>query len=125
LFLPEPTNNKPMAGRAAIGLLFVLNTVHHEFFLAMLWEDLHFSQLSGIICIKKINDMERSLRMISPHFDSLLSESVLFHGHLCPGQALGVRMSLCGMRKIGIEDPNGVGSKSLSPFDASRYAKKP
>ncbi len=63
--------------------------------------------------------------MILVHFDSLLSESVLFHGRLCSGQALGVRMSLCGMRKIDIEYPNGVGSKSLSPFDASRYAEKP
>jgi len=27
-------------------------------------------------------------------FESLLQESVRLHGHLCPGQVLGVRMSL-------------------------------
>ena len=27
------------------------------------------------------------------------------HGHMCPGQVLGVRMSLLGLRAIGIDDP--------------------
>lgn len=28
-------------------------------------------------------------------FDDLLAEAARFHGHLCPGQVLGVRMALC------------------------------
>ncbi|MEK6582647.1 MAG: FmdE family protein, partial [Nitrospirota bacterium] len=30
-------------------------------------------------------------------FDSLLDESAKIHGHLCPGQVLGVRMSMLGL----------------------------
>lgn len=46
-------------------------------------------------------------------FSELLEESVKIHGHLCPGQVLGVRMSLLGLGKIGIEDPKGSERKSL------------
>ncbi len=35
----------------------------------------------------------------------LLEESVASHGHLCPGQVLGVRMAMVGSREVGIEDP--------------------
>jgi len=49
-------------------------------------------------------------------FKSLLDESVKTHGHLCPGQVLGVRMSILGLRKIGIEDPKGKDRKNLMVF---------
>lgn len=49
-------------------------------------------------------------------FEDLLEESVRLHGHLCPGQVLGVRMSMLGLRKIGIEDPRGKDKKSLIVF---------
>lgn len=48
--------------------------------------------------------------------ESLLEESVKLHGHLCPGQVLGVRMSMLGLRKIGIEDPKGKDKKNLIVF---------
>ena len=35
----------------------------------------------------------------------LLTESVLLHGHMCPGQVLGVRMAVLGCRLAGVEDP--------------------
>ena len=38
-------------------------------------------------------------------FDELLKTSVSAHGHLCPGQAVGVRMAMLGCRLIGLEDP--------------------
>jgi len=38
-------------------------------------------------------------------FQELLEESVGKHGHLCPGQVLGVRMAMLGCRLLGIEDP--------------------
>jgi formylmethanofuran dehydrogenase subunit E len=50
------------------------------------------------------------------HFESLLEDSVRVHGHLCAGQVLGVRMSLLGLRRIGIEDPKGVDRKQLIVF---------
>jgi formylmethanofuran dehydrogenase subunit E len=49
-------------------------------------------------------------------FESLLNESVKIHGHLCPGQVLGVKMSMLGLRETGIDDPKGKDRKSLIVF---------
>ncbi len=49
-------------------------------------------------------------------FESLLDESVKIHGHLCPGQVLGVRMSMLGLKKIGIKEPKGRDRKNLIVF---------
>ncbi len=49
-------------------------------------------------------------------FESLMEESARTHGHLCPGQVLGVRMSMLGLREIGIEDPKGRDRKSIIVF---------
>ena len=38
-------------------------------------------------------------------FDSLLAGSVEAHGHLCPGQVVGVRMAILGCRLIGLDEP--------------------
>ena len=38
-------------------------------------------------------------------FDVLLEESARAHGHLCPGQVVGVRMALLGCRLIGLDEP--------------------
>jgi len=38
-------------------------------------------------------------------FETLLARSVRHHGHLCPGQVIGVRMAMLGCRLIGIEEP--------------------
>ncbi|MBI4687591.1 MAG: formylmethanofuran dehydrogenase [Nitrospirae bacterium] len=54
--------------------------------------------------------------MNKPDFNSLLEESVKIHGHLCPGQVLGVRMSMLGLREIGIDDPKGKDRKNLIVF---------
>ncbi|MEW5909834.1 MAG: FmdE family protein [Thermodesulfobacteriota bacterium] len=40
-------------------------------------------------------------------FHRLLESSARIHGHLCPGQAVGVRMAMLGCRLIGLEDPSG------------------
>lgn len=39
-------------------------------------------------------------------FEELLQTSAAVHGHLCPGQVVGVRMALLGCRLIGLDDPN-------------------
>lgn len=49
-------------------------------------------------------------------FGKLLEESVRIHGHLCPGQVLGVKMSVLGLREIGISDPKGSDRKNLIVF---------
>lgn len=51
-----------------------------------------------------------------PDFSNLLAESARIHGHLCAGQVLGVRMSLLGLREIGIADPKGADRKQLIVF---------
>src|SRR4030067_638283 len=50
------------------------------------------------------------------NFEELLNESAKTHGHLCPGQVLGVRMSMLGLGEIGIEDPKGKDRKNLIVF---------
>lgn len=49
-------------------------------------------------------------------FKSLLEECARIHGHLCAGQVLGVRMSLLGLRHIGISDPKGADRKKILVF---------
>jgi formylmethanofuran dehydrogenase subunit E len=41
-------------------------------------------------------------------FDEYLELAALAHGHACAGQVLGVRMALCGLRLLGLEDPGGL-----------------
>jgi formylmethanofuran dehydrogenase subunit E len=38
-------------------------------------------------------------------FGELLDASVAAHGHLCPGQVVGVRMAVLGLRLLGFEAP--------------------
>ncbi len=38
-------------------------------------------------------------------FETLLAESAEIHGHLCPGQVIGVRMAMLGCSLIGLDDP--------------------
>ena len=45
--------------------------------------------------------------------DELLAECELAHGHICPGQLLGVRMSILGCHLIGTPDPRGADRKKL------------
>jgi formylmethanofuran dehydrogenase subunit E len=49
-------------------------------------------------------------------FEDLLRESTRIHGHLCPGQVLGVRMAIYGLKKIGIKDPKGADRKKIYLF---------
>ena len=38
------------------------------------------------------------------------------HGHLCAGQILGLRMALCGLKLLGLDDPAGTDRKRLVTF---------
>ncbi|GBE36234.1 FmdE, Molybdenum formylmethanofuran dehydrogenase operon [bacterium BMS3Bbin07] len=46
-------------------------------------------------------------------FKRLLEESARIHGHLCPGQVLGVRMAIYGLNKVGVEEPRGRDRKKI------------
>ncbi len=39
-------------------------------------------------------------------FETLLKGSSTAHGHLCPGQVVGVRMAMEGCRLIGLDSPS-------------------
>lgn len=49
-------------------------------------------------------------------FESLLNESVEDHGHLCPGQVIGVRLAILGLELIGIDLPKGKDKKNIYIF---------
>lgn len=53
---------------------------------------------------------------VAVDFERLLNESVKVHGHLCPGQVLGVKMSMLGLSEVGITDPKGKDRKSIIVF---------
>jgi formylmethanofuran dehydrogenase subunit E len=40
-----------------------------------------------------------------PPFETLLKSSAAAHGHLCPGQVVGVRMAILGCKLIGLDEP--------------------
>ncbi len=48
--------------------------------------------------------------------DEYLREAEQAHGHLCAGQVLGVRLAMCGLAELGIEDPRGRDRKRLVTF---------
>lgn len=41
-------------------------------------------------------------------FEVLLIGSANAHGHMCPGQVVGVRMAMLGCRLIGLDDPSNM-----------------
>lgn len=51
-----------------------------------------------------------------PHFLHQLEMAEQFHGHLCSGQIIGVRLAIHGLDLIGITDPLGADRKKLIVF---------
>ncbi len=47
-------------------------------------------------------------------FETLLEKSAQIRGHIWAGQVIGVRMSMIGLREIGIFDPRGSQRKDFS-----------
>lgn len=44
------------------------------------------------------------------------------HGHMCPGQILGIRMAMLGLRAIGIDDPVKARKRLLTFVEIDRCA---
>lgn len=42
----------------------------------------------------------------SPAFRAALRKAAAYHGHLCPGQILGVRLARAGLRALGVDPPD-------------------
>src|ERR1700736_5271147 len=45
-----------------------------------------------------------------------LDDAAVAHGHLCAGQVLGVRMAMFGLKKRGLEEPQGKDRKRIVTF---------
>lgn len=54
--------------------------------------------------------------------EALLAEAVAFHGHLCPGQVLGVRMTVAGCRELGLLQPREAGKRLVVFVEIDRCA---
>lgn len=48
--------------------------------------------------------------------ERLLKAAAAFHGHLCGGQIIGVRMGMAGLRELKIIDPHGEERKDFIAF---------
>jgi formylmethanofuran dehydrogenase subunit E len=55
-------------------------------------------------------------------FDDLLAETIAFHGHLCPGQVLGARMTIAGCRELGFDRPKSPGKRLVVFVEIDRCA---
>jgi formylmethanofuran dehydrogenase subunit E len=49
-------------------------------------------------------------------FDEYVRLAETAHGHICAGQILGIRMALCGLAHLGLEDPTGKDRKRLITY---------
>jgi formylmethanofuran dehydrogenase subunit E len=49
-------------------------------------------------------------------FMQLLDKATAFHGHLCTGQIVGVRIAMLGLRELGLFDPLGADRKKIIVF---------
>ena len=58
----------------------------------------------------------------SNKFEELLAESASVHGHVCPGQVLGVRMALLGCQELGIEKPKEEAKRMVVYVEIDRCA---
>jgi molybdopterin-guanine dinucleotide biosynthesis protein MobB len=52
-----------------------------------------------------IADWLASRRQEDLELERALREAEAFHGHLCPGQLLGVRLAMVGVKAVGVENP--------------------
>ena len=55
-------------------------------------------------------------------FKELLAESAALHGHICPGQVLGVRMAQRGCRELGIVNPREAHNGMIVYVEIDRCA---
>jgi formylmethanofuran dehydrogenase subunit E len=54
--------------------------------------------------------------------DKLLAKSATVHGHICPGQVLGVRMAMRGLWELGIENPKEETKRLIVYVEIDRCA---
>jgi formylmethanofuran dehydrogenase subunit E len=48
--------------------------------------------------------------------DEYVAIAAQVHGHICAGQILGLRMAICGLKLLGLDDPTGKDRKRLIAY---------
>lgn len=61
-------------------------------------------------------------RNLKDRFEELLAESGAVHGHICPGQVLGVRMAIRGCLELGIYRPKEEAKRLVVYVEIDRCA---
>jgi formylmethanofuran dehydrogenase subunit E len=72
--------------------------------------------------IHEVDSIPRYKAYQSNEFEKLLAESTSVHGHVCPGQVLGVRMAICGCQELGIERPKEEPKRMIVYVEIDRCA---
>lgn len=54
--------------------------------------------------------------------DEYMARAAESHGHMCPGQVLGIRMAMLGMKALGIDDPAKHRKRLLTFVEIDRCA---
>jgi len=54
--------------------------------------------------------------------DEYLTLAAQSHGHMCPGQVLGVRMAMLGLQQLGIDDPEKHAKRLMTFVEIDRCA---
>lgn len=49
-----------------------------------------------------------------------LELATVAHGHICAGQVLGVRLAMCGLKELGIEDPEAERKRLVTYVEIDR-----
>ena len=49
-------------------------------------------------------------------YENLVQQAGAFHGDICHGIKIGTRMTMSGLRRIGVSDPKGADRKKLMVF---------
>ena len=49
-------------------------------------------------------------------FDEYVRLAEVAHGHICAGQILGIRLAVCGLAHLGLDDPTGKDRKRLITY---------
>jgi formylmethanofuran dehydrogenase subunit E len=73
---------------------------------------------SGVqgVSLEELAGLPSDLMKSMETFDALLQKAEVVHGHMCPGQILGVRMALLGLDRLGIQDPTGADRKRFVTY---------
>ncbi len=86
-------------------------------------------QVGGENSLRNLKDVSKIADLIPGYaqckmdrLEELLTESAVLHGHICPGQVLGVRMAMRGCQELGIEKPKEEANRLIVYVEIDRCA---